>query len=229
MVTMLFCRLVVKVFVFYSRYDNGACLQHGQAPLAAANDSSLSSRSHQSHPETVSVHSHRSSPRSSSTRSSSAKQTGPSHFNKGKASFLPTLNLADFLPPPPRHPPPSECTSTNRNEDDYSALYYGEDGDCLRCETESEPELQDDGEGVNEGVALMQEEALAPSRNSHSKDPVKPAPPPRNPRYIQPFPSTLSQSVQGQRSQVSERERVLLPRTRSYESNITADGDLQTG
>ncbi|XP_055334826.1 protein sax-3-like [Paramacrobiotus metropolitanus] len=76
----------------------------------------------QSYPETVSVHSQRSTP-----------QSQRSNKRNNSAAHLPVIpvNWADLLPPPPQHPPPDQsqtsCLFTNDcddNDDNFTALDY---------------------------------------------------------------------------------------------------------
>ncbi|OWA51630.1 Roundabout-like protein 2 [Hypsibius exemplaris] len=186
-------------------YDNTACQN------ANNTNSSLSSRSHQSHPETVSVHSQRSSPRSARSISQQQQQQ-----QQKPPTFLPTLNWADILPPPPRHPPPSEMSANpnDDSQDDYSALCYAaEDGQCEKCDSESEEEDP--------------QKQQVPVRSNGEK----PQPPPRNPRMVQ-------RAVQERASLERNRDRVprsfavaaatqpQLPRTRSFESETSWSASL---
>lgn len=180
-------------------YENNAC-------LPVDHSSSLSSRSHQSHPETLSVHSQRSSPRSA--RSNSQQQ---------KATFLPTLNWADILPPPPKcPPPPSEVghvgqKSAANDHDDYSALYYDGNGVCGKCAAESGDEGRETG-------------------NVQDIQSQRPEPPPRNPRMA-PTNSRSRNAVDRNHAQKTAALQMLagLSRTRSFESSITGDGENRTG
>ncbi|OWA51628.1 hypothetical protein BV898_16101 [Hypsibius exemplaris] len=131
-------------------------------------------------------------------------------------TFLPTLNWADILPPPPRHPRRRRCRPTRMTTArmiTQPCVIAAEDGQCEKCDSESEEEDP--------------KKQQVPVRSNGEK----PQPPPRNPGMVQ-------RAVQERASLERNRDRVprsfavaaatqpQLPRTRSFESCATED--LQT-